>query len=216
MQPRVVARAPKYMIRLSMGFTNYWGRQFGNPTGLGGKVATFIMNRMNQPMYKTILRETKNNTNVLDVGFGNGYLLKKLLKKSNSTFYGIDISQDMVKTAKQKNRKFVSSARLHLTKATVENMPFDISFGQIYTINTVYFWNDLGASLNEIYNKLESGGEFFNVCYTKAYLDKLGYTKDFKKYTEQELLTATQLAGFTAEVIPIKQGKSFYVQAVKA
>jgi ubiquinone/menaquinone biosynthesis C-methylase UbiE len=198
-----------------MGFKEYWGNQFGNPRGLSGRIVTFIMNRLNKAMYKAILNTVKNDTCVLDIGFGNGYLLKKLLKRSNSRFFGIDISSDMVKNASKKNKQSIKNGRLELLCGSVEQIEFKEKFGQIYTINTVYFWKDLQKGLQEIFDKLEVGGEFLNVCYTKKFLNKLGYTKNYKKYLENELLDMTIKTGFRAEIIQIKKGKSFCIKAIK-
>ena len=199
-----------------MGFTEYVAKQFGEPKGFGGKVSTFIMNRLNQPMYRAVLNEIDNNKKVLDIGFGNGYMLRKLLKAKQSQFFGIDISGDMVKTATRKSKLAIKKGNLKLAKASVDEIPFDEKFDQIYTINTIYFWNDLEKGLREIYDKLNTNGEFLNVCYTKEYLNKIRYTKyGFNKYTEQDLLTATQSVGFNAELIPIQKDKSFFIRAEK-
>ncbi|MDR0850468.1 MAG: class I SAM-dependent methyltransferase [Christensenellaceae bacterium] len=194
----------------------FWAQQFRKPTGFGGKISTFLMNVINGPMYKVIERSVKQNSTILDIGFGNGYALKQLLKLSNSVFYGIDISADMQKLACRKNKKSIERGRLHLAEASVEAIPFKQSFGQIYTINTVYFWEDLKAGFQEVYSKLEPGGEFLNICYTKQWLEKTSFTQyGFAKYSEEELLSAAKEAGFLAELIPIKPKKSFYIKAVR-
>lgn len=199
-----------------MKFKEYWGKQFGNPTGLGGKIATSIMNCINKPMYKVIEKEIKNGAKILDIGFGNGCMLKKLLKKTNSKFYGIDISKDMVKTAHKKNKKWIKRCRLKLSEASVEHIPFDQSFDQIYTINTIYFWDNLETGLEQIFKKLNVGGELFVVCYTKQWLDKRGrFAQDYKKYQDSQLLEILNDIGFKSELIPIKAGTSFYIKAMK-
>ena len=138
------------------------------------------------------------------------------MKRTNSNFYGIDISADMVKTATKKNHKSVKQGRLTLAKSSIENIPFDKQFGQIYTMNTVYFWNDLQTALTEIYDKLQSGGKFLNVFRNKEWLDnKASFTKyGFKKYTEQELLTATEQAGFNVKMATIRPN-TFCIHAEK-
>ncbi|WP_172208375.1 hypothetical protein [Pseudolactococcus hodotermopsidis] len=42
------------------------------------------MNRINGKQYKTVMAilDLKKNETVLDIGFGNGYLLQKLAKKT--------------------------------------------------------------------------------------------------------------------------------------
>jgi len=199
-----------------MGLKKYIASQFAKPHGIGGKLACFAMNKMNKEMWRYLERQIKNDTTVLDIGFGNGFVLKRLLKRTNSNFFGIDISADMVKTATKKNHKAVKQGRLALTQSSIENIPFDKQFGQIYTMNTVYFWDDLQTALNEVYNKLQAGGEFLNVFRNKEWLDKkAGFTKyGFKKYTEQELLTATEKAGFKCKLATISPN-TFCIHAEK-
>jgi SAM-dependent methyltransferase len=200
-----------------MGFKDYWGGQFGRPTGVGGWIAAFIMNRINKAMYKAAVRESKDFANILDVGFGNGFLLGMMIKKRRkSKFFGIDISGDMVRAAGRRNKRAGGSGRLVLSEGGVEKIPFDEKFGQIFAVNTIYFWGDLAAGLREIYGKLDEGGEFIAVSYTKKWLCRLGgFTRNFKKYTEQELSDAMQAAGFETSITEIKRGKSFYIKAVK-
>ena len=42
------------------------------------------------------------NIKVLDIGYGNGYMLNKIYKKGARNIYGIDISEDMKKEASKK------------------------------------------------------------------------------------------------------------------
>ena len=66
-------------------FTEYIGRQFGDPHGFVGKVCCIIMNIINKPMYLKVVDEVtvKNDEKVLDIGYGNGCLLQKLYKKTS-------------------------------------------------------------------------------------------------------------------------------------
>ncbi|MCL2631329.1 MAG: class I SAM-dependent methyltransferase [Firmicutes bacterium] len=199
-----------------MSFTKYWAGQFREPRGFGGRIACFIMNRLNQEMYKAVFNEVKSGKLLLDIGFGNGYLLKKLSKLSDLKIYGIDISEDMVKVASKKNQKAITKGKLRLERASVESIGFEEKFDKIYTINTIYFWDDLKQGLSEICGKLESGGEFLNACYTKKFLNKLKYTNyGFAKYETKELLDIFAGVGFEAELIDIKKGKSYYIKARK-
>ena len=66
-------------------FIEYVGNNFRNPNGIGGKITTKIMNIMNQKQYKAVLDNInlENNDILLDIGFGNGYLIKKLGSSGN-------------------------------------------------------------------------------------------------------------------------------------
>lgn len=88
-------------------FTEYIGSQFGNPRGFAGKVCCILMNIINKAMYKKTvsIMEISSDGNLLDIGYGNGYLLKCVYKKTKANLYGIDISEDMKKlTAKKIER----------------------------------------------------------------------------------------------------------------
>lgn len=71
-------------------FTEYIGEQFGNPHGFVGKVCCVIMNIINKAMYKKTvsLLNISDNDNVLDIGYGNGYLLKCIYRKAKAIYMG--------------------------------------------------------------------------------------------------------------------------------
>ena len=64
-------------------FSEYIGSQFGNPRGFVGAVCCVIMNVINRAMYKNTvaLVDVSPDDKVLDIGFGNGYLLQLLYNK---------------------------------------------------------------------------------------------------------------------------------------
>ena len=162
-------------------FIRYVGSNFGNPNGIGGKISTKIMNILNQNQYKVILEkiELKPNNNILDIGFGNGYLIKKLFEKNIPiNIYGIEISKDMLNSVSQKNKINIKEGRLKLFLEDISKTSFEENvFDKIYTVNTIYFWNELEKCFSEIKRTLKPNGIFLNVIYTKEYLNKIVYTK---------------------------------------
>lgn len=174
------------------------------------------MNRINQIQYKSVM----NNLNcsqkdrILDIGFGNGYLIKHLARKNEGDFYGIEISEDMLKTGCNHNSELIEQGKVHLTKGNVMDIPFENSFfDRIYTVNTVYFWEDLDKSLSEINRVLKPKGIFINVIYSKQWLDKMKYTQyGFSKYTPNELKDATLRNGLNVfQVIEIRKNISYCI-----
>ncbi|MDR0905187.1 MAG: class I SAM-dependent methyltransferase [Oscillospiraceae bacterium] len=196
-----------------MGIVAYIGGQFRKPTGLGGRLSAFVMNRMNQKQYRAAEAALglAGSDTVLDVGFGNGYLLRRLAERYGSRFYGIEISGDMLRAASERNSRAIAGGAMTLTLGDVVRLDFaDGFFDKIYTVNTVYFWSDLDAGLAEIYRVLKAGGLFVNAVYTKEFLDGLRYTKrGFAKYSLEEFAAASERNGFSVEVKPITAGKAY-------
>ena len=197
-------------------FTEYIGSQFGNPRGIVGNVCCVLMNIINKAMYKNTVSvmNISPDENMLDIGYGNGYLLNCVYKKMKANLYGIDISEDMKIQATKRNKKALRDGKLFLDTGDCCDLKYaDDFFEAVTSINTVYFWEDTVKGLSEIYRTLKAGGSFYNVVYTKEWLDKLSYTeKGFKKYGPEELAQFGRTAGFeNIQVKDIVKGKSFVV-----
>lgn len=197
-------------------FTEYIGRQFGDPHGFVGKVCCIIMNVINKRMYLKVVDEVRlsGGEKLLDIGYGNGYLLQKLYKKAKAELYGIDISEDMKTQAENRCKNAKSDGRLFLRVGDCCDLPYDDEmFSAVTSVNTVYFWSDTAKGLSEIRRTLKTGGSFYNIVYTKEFLDKLSYTKKgFRKFSPEELTELGRKSGFdNIEVRDIIKGKSFAV-----
>ncbi|GHU50515.1 methyltransferase [Clostridia bacterium] len=192
----------------------YVGGQFKNPRGLGGVLSTFIMNIMNQRQYKGVIcaLNLSDGDTVLDVGFGNGYVIQKLAKAVRCRFYGVDMSADMLGMANKRNEKFIDGGSMSLMTGDVARMSFgDCFFDKIYTVNTIYFWKNIDAGLSEIRRVLKNGGTFFNAVYTVKFLESFPFTKyEFAKYTLDDLKSAAAQNGFEiAQIITLKKDISY-------
>lgn len=194
----------------------YISQQFGNPTGFGGKISTFIMNCLNRKQYKAVVEniDIQQTDTILDIGFGNGYLLRKLSNKNPQKMCGIEISADMLNTTTIKNRRKIEQGKINILLADVQNLPFEnASIDKVYTVNTVYFWQDIDKGFSEIKRVLKPNGIFLNVLYLKKWLDKLPITQfGFTKYTVEQIEKATAESGLKIEkIVEIQQEKSICV-----
>ena len=194
----------------------YIARQFGNPTGCGGKVSTFFMNCINKNLYAAVIEhlDIRETDTILEIGFGNGYLIRKLSDKNYQKLYGIDISPDMLTIATRKNREKIKQGKIELKLANVQDLPIEnSSIEKVYTINTVYFWQDIQQGFSEIRRVLKPGGIFLNAIYLKEDLDKSFITKyGFTKFTVEQIEKATKESGLQLErIIEIERGKSICV-----
>ena len=197
-------------------FTKYVSSQFKNPRGFGGVIISIIQNVLNRAMYNNTaaLVRLEPNARVLDIGYGNGYLLQKLYKKQVVDLYGIDISDAAKKMATKKNKKASKANRLHLSVGDCCNLPYaESSFDAVTSINTIYFWNDTVKGLSEIRRTLKKRKSFYNIVYSKEYLDTIKYTQiGYKKFEQDELEEYGKQAGFeNVEIKEIMKGKGFVV-----
>jgi SAM-dependent methyltransferase len=186
-----------YNLDMFEFFIKYVGKNFRNPNGIGGKILTKLMNILAQKQYNAVLENICLNQNdvILEVGFANGYLIKKLFNKNIPVnIYGIDISNDMVKNVTIINKHYIENGQLKLSVENINKTSFgEKTFDKIYTVNTIYFWDNMDKCLTEIKRILKTGGIFINVFHTKEYLDKIIYTKHgFQKYTAEQIEKSTK------------------------
>ena len=197
-------------------FSEYIGSQFGNPNGIIGNICCKIMNIINKPLYDGVIDNTNidSNRSILDIGYGNGYLIKNLYKKSPCKIYGIDISEDMRMSAEKRNRNALSANKLKLSIGDCCSMKFkDNSFDSITSVNTIYFWQDTLKGLSEIHRTLKPDSTFCNAVYSKSWLKKLSYTKKgFKLFEKENYIRLGKQAGFSnISFSDIKKDKSYLV-----
>ncbi len=174
------------------------------------------MNIINKKMYKKTIQLVDSNSadSLLDIGYGNGYLINRLYKKTKSHIYGIDISNDMKNKAISKNKRALRDNKLHLSIGDCCSLEFDDNrFKYITSINTIYFWNDTVLGLKEIRRALMPGSTFYNVVYSKEWLDKLSYTNTgFKKFELDDYIKLGEEAGFTnIKIEEIVKNKSYVI-----
>lgn len=199
----------------------YISKQFGKPSGIGGQISTFLMNCLNRKLYHSIIQNLKidKRDTILDIGFGNGFLLKKVAEQNPNKVLGIEISKDMLWVAGKRNAVFIQNGKVELTESNVMNLPFaDSSIDKIYTVNTIYFWKDCSKGFSEIFRVLKSDGLFLNAVYTKKWLDKLPITRyGFVKFTATELKELIERNGFSeVQIIEIQKNKSLCIVAKKS
>ncbi|MDR6457208.1 ubiquinone/menaquinone biosynthesis C-methylase UbiE [Chryseobacterium vietnamense] len=125
---------------------------------------------------------------MLEIGHGNAAHLKSIMSLAKNLRYtGIDISETMHKEAKRLNKEFESEADFVLYEG--KKLPFqDESFDKIFTVNTVYFWDNPIEFLNEIYRVLKDDGTFVLTFGQREFMEKLPFTEyDFTLYSNSEM-----------------------------
>lgn len=165
-------------------------QNLANPQGEKGIEIGEMMNATNIGMtlesIRTLLIE--DDENILEIGHGNADHLRSILNLAKGLKYtGIDISETMHLEAKRLNRKFEDQVEFILYEGKI--LPFaDKTFDKIFTVNTVYFWDDPVGFLNEIYRVLKDEGTFVLTFGQRDFMEKLPFTAyDFKLYNNDEM-----------------------------
>lgn len=193
-----------------MRIYEYISNQFSKPSGVGGIISTFVMNKINRKLYESVIENIGINLDdkVLDIGFGNGKLINELSSITSGKFYGIEISEDMIIRGQKKY------PNLNLSYGNILESPFeDNFFNCIYTINTIYFWDDFNKGLMEVKRILKNQGIFINVFYTREWLEKMKYTDyGFNRYTLDEIKRKTEESGLNIlKIIEISNDKAYCI-----
>jgi SAM-dependent methyltransferase len=99
---------------------------------------------------------------VLDVGCGSGWATRLMAEKAHEgTVVGIDIADEMVKLARETSASFPN---VEFRVASAESLPFsDGEFSHAFSMESLYYYGDMLAALQEIKRVLKPGGLFVTV-----------------------------------------------------
>lgn len=161
-----------------------------NPQGEKGIEIGEMMNATNISMtlesIKTLVID--DGQHILEIGHGNARHLKSIMSLAKNLRYtGIDISETMHNEARKLNKEFENQADFVLYEG--RKLPFqDGTFNKIFTVNTVYFWENPVEFLNEIYRVLKDDGTFVLTFGQRDFMEKLPFTEyDFTLYNNNEM-----------------------------
>ncbi|MFI0406193.1 class I SAM-dependent methyltransferase [Actinomadura sp. 3N508] len=140
------------------------------------------------------LLDVQPTDRLLEIGFGPGVAIAALAARATrSHVFGIDHSQAMVRHAARRNAAAVRAHRVHLTRASVEQLP---SFGDpldaILAVNSVGFWPDPVERLRELRRLLLPAGRIALVSQPRS----PGATRDTTTRAAQMLQAMLTEAGF--------------------
>ncbi|MFG2004339.1 class I SAM-dependent methyltransferase [Spirillospora sp. NPDC048911] len=174
-------------------------RQAHQPQGLVGWAVgwMFALRRSNRQrnIWVVSLLDVQPTDRVLEVGFGPGIAIAALAgRATRGHVFGIDHSETMVRQAARRNAAGVRDHRVHLTRASVEQLP---SFGDpldaVLAVNSVGFWPDPVERLRELRRLLRPAGRIALVSQPRC----PGATRDTTARAAEELQDLLTQAGFT-------------------
>ena len=136
--------------------------QLRHPRGFFGRRVARRMNAVNLEIYELALATlaVEPHHALLDIGFGGGPAFRRLCDLvPQGHIAGVDSSKTMLAFAAKSFADLVAAGRLSLHPGTFQRLPFQANrFDTIFTVNTIYFWQDPATVLGEIRRVLKPGG----------------------------------------------------------
>ncbi|MEO1515401.1 MAG: class I SAM-dependent methyltransferase [Bacteroidota bacterium] len=167
-------------------------RQLNKPEGPIGLEVAANMNQTNISMTRAAIHslDWRSGKKVLELGHGNcGHLSEVLQQADELTYVGLEISQSMQEEARRINREEVDKGRAQFHLYDGQKIPFeDGVFDLLLTVNTIYFWADPLALLEEL-ARVASGEAHFAIAFAhKDFMEKLLFVKDnFRLYDQEDV-----------------------------
>lgn len=182
--------------------------QNGHPKGLIGRMAGEQMVRQHVPetTWTIELLDLKPEDRVLELGFGAGRAIELVaVQVPDGQVAGIDISQEMVRSASRRNARAIKSSQVALRHGDLTALPFaDSQFDKVFSIQTLYFWSDTPQALAEIFRVLKPGGVLVVTLSTGTTDGAATGLEHYQLILEEQVIPAMQELGFSQ--VSIEQG----------
>jgi ubiquinone/menaquinone biosynthesis C-methylase UbiE len=179
-----------------------------------GEFATRVGEMMNEGnlhmnQYAIEALHVRENDRILEIGMGNGFFVKEIVTAAPGVRYvGCDFSEAMIKEAGERNAALVESGQAGFFLANADQLPLkNETFDKIFTVNTLYFWEDPVVTLAEFARVLQPDGELLIVIRPKSVMENYPFTKyGFNMFSMEEVVALLTANAFTVtEVIEKKE-----------
>jgi ubiquinone/menaquinone biosynthesis C-methylase UbiE len=188
--------------------------QLRQPSGEAGVQTGEWMNKGNVHINLDTLEilDAVGGDRILEIGMGNGFFVHHILQKDNTIKYtGADFSEVMVEESKRINTPWINSGHATFVLCHADSLPFeDNTFNKIFTINTIYFWNDPIKILHEIERVLQPKGKLIITLRPKHLMENYPFTKyGFNMFSREEIVQLLSKSNFTIVKVTEKQEPDF-------
>ena len=192
--------------------------QLRRPSGPLAPLFGAILDRGNRRINRTAidLLDVGPEHEVLEIGFGGGAALGRLLDATGRPVAGVEISDAMVRRVSRRFRRETADGRLRVQQAGVSALPYpDSSFDRVLTVQTIHFWPDLEEGMREILRVLRPGGRLVVAKATSEEMQKRSFTRyGFRFISDEELRGLLESAGFSRVSVE-RRGPSVFAVGVR-
>ena len=180
--------------------------QLRKPDGEFGEIVAEKMNEGNLLMNQNTIKalSVSDRDSILEIGMGNGFFVKDILSAApNVQYIGCDYSVDMVQLATKVNREFVDEGTARFIHTTADNLPVeDASIHTMFTVNTLYFWDNHSSILAEFKRVLTETGKLVLAFRPTEVMEMYPPTKyNFDHYSIEEASELLKQHGFEIQEI---------------
>jgi ubiquinone/menaquinone biosynthesis C-methylase UbiE len=157
-------------------------RQLGHPSSvIGPLVLAPLWNGRNRALNDMALEALSLSAGdtVLEVGFGGGYLLEQLLRRSTSArVAGIDASGAMTAHCRRRFRSDLRAGRLELQRASAGAIPYEAgAFDKVVSVNSLFYWPDVARGIAECWRVTRAGGALVLVFTSSGSLEGRSFAR---------------------------------------
>jgi len=166
--------------------------QLKHPTGEKGIEMGNMMNETNINMTRHSIQNLQidSGNKILELGHGNAGHVEFIFDQGeNIKYYGLEMSELMFQEARQINRNYVSQKQAFFSIYEGNTIPFeDDSFNKVFTVNTIYFWQEPEKLLSEIYRVLQPKGILCITFAEESFMKQLPFTQfEFELYSTEKV-----------------------------
>lgn len=186
--------------------------QLRQPSGAAGKEVADTMYQSNLGMIRESIAvlSSKPGDALLELGHGNAHHLKGWLQmEPNAQYTGLECSELMQAEAIAYSEQEGLSERCRFLFYDGYKIPFeDNSFDRVLTVNTLYFWNEPTALLQELYRVLRPEGYCCIAFVDAQTMEQLPFTQyGFTKYDIARFTHLVAQTDFTIDAIHTRDEK---------
>lgn len=173
-------------------------KQLRCPDGKEGLQVAEMMNVSNA----NIISKTIESLNVrqgeviLEIGPGNGLHIEDIISVGSINYNAVDISPEMVEVC---STRFQGNENVSISLTDGRTLPFpDCLFDKIFTVNTIYFWENPQAYAAEIFRVIKQGAMLSIGYIPERVMQNIPFARyGFTFYSENTIRTLLEQTGFT-------------------